>query len=90
MKEKTRLVIATHVADIDGIGSAALFLRYHKLIKSNKEIIVLFKSVNEMYRSREEFDYSFDLPKVENVKINIDHHYSNYRKLISDNLMTDR
>ncbi|MFW9995757.1 MAG: bifunctional oligoribonuclease/PAP phosphatase NrnA [Candidatus Odinarchaeota archaeon] len=88
MSKKSKLVIAVHSADIDGLGSAALFLRFHKLINSKKEIKVFFRSVNEMLTSEEEFDYTFDLPKTENVKINIDHHYSNYNRLINENRLS--
>ncbi|MHA2294600.1 MAG: DHH family phosphoesterase [Candidatus Hodarchaeales archaeon] len=84
MVRKAKLVIATHSADLDGLGSAALFLRYQRLIRSNKEVKIAFRSVNEMLSSKENFDYSFDLPKSGD-EINIDHHYSNYQRLSKEN-----
>jgi len=70
--------VAAHSEDIDGISSAALFL-----IKF-PEAEIRFLSVYEAQQTEEEFDYSVDLPKTKNTKINIDHHKSNYERLINE------
>ena len=76
--------IAVHSEDIDGISCAALFL----LKYPNAEI--KFLSVYEAENTDEEFDFAADLPKTKNSKINIDHHETNYVKLIKDGRISEK
>lgn len=71
--------IITHT-DFDGICCAALFIR-----KYGNSIDVKYSTVNEakkLSKIKAKFDYTCDLPKVEN-SINIDHHKSNYEELVN-------
>jgi len=70
--------VAVHNDDIDGIASAALILHAHP--NAN----IKFLSVYEAQNTMEYFDYVIDLPKPINAKTNIDHHRTNYERLLSE------
>lgn len=84
IKEPIRL--ATHNADLDGIGSAALFIRACK--KINRSYSIKYMSVDDAKISDLELDFVTDLPKIKNA-INIDHHQSNFENLLKEEKITD-
>ncbi|MHA1617104.1 MAG: DHHA1 domain-containing protein [Candidatus Njordarchaeales archaeon] len=75
--------VATHKEDIDGIVSAALFLIKYPDAK------IEFLSVKEAMETEDFFDYVVDLPKTKNCRINIDHHETNYHRLVSEGLLSE-
>jgi len=77
--------VATHASDIDGIVSAALFL-----LKYSEAEITFLKIGDLRNVEEDEFDYIVDLPKTRKAKVNIDHHESNYKKLVKENRLTDK
>ncbi|MHA1506031.1 MAG: DHHA1 domain-containing protein [Candidatus Asgardarchaeia archaeon] len=74
---------ATHAVDCDGICSAAL------LRIKFPEIEILFTTPEDIMNSDERFDIVVDLPKPKNAKINVDHHISNYERLIKEGRLKD-
>lgn len=79
--------LATHNADMDGIGSAALFIRACK--KIDKDYLITYLSVDDAKSSNQEFDYVTDLPKIKEA-INIDHHQSNFEHLVKQNKLSNK
>ena len=77
--------VATHASDIDGIVSASLFL-----LKYPEADIVFLKIGDLKYVEEEEYDFIIDLPKTKNAKVNIDHHESNFKKLVKEKRLTDK
>ncbi|MCD6491031.1 MAG: DHHA1 domain-containing protein [Candidatus Njordarchaeia archaeon] len=75
---------AVHKDDIDGICCAALILLKYPNAKID------FLSVLEAKESLDYYDIVADLPKGKNTKANIDHHESNYKRLVEQNLLTTR
>jgi oligoribonuclease NrnB/cAMP/cGMP phosphodiesterase (DHH superfamily) len=78
------MIVVTHT-DLDGICSAALFIR-----KFGSDIEIIYTTVNEakqISKGNIIVDYTCDLPKVGD-SINIDHHRSNYERLIETNNLT--
>ncbi len=69
--------VAVHGSDLDGIASAAILL----LLKPSLKID--FLTVSEALNPHASYDLVVDLPKIGNA-INIDHHKTNYEKLISE------
>ncbi|MHA1859479.1 MAG: DHH family phosphoesterase [Candidatus Asgardarchaeia archaeon] len=69
---------ATHAVDCDGICSAAL------LKMKFPEIEIHFTTPEDIMKSEERFDIVVDLPKPKNAKVNIDHHISNYERLVRE------
>ncbi|MGQ4832848.1 MAG: hypothetical protein ACP6IS_02980 [Candidatus Asgardarchaeia archaeon] len=66
---------AAHIADCDGIISAALILRKHP------NTTIDFHTTESIVHSTEDYDIVVDLPKSPNAKVNIDHHISNLENL---------
>ncbi|MHA1616867.1 MAG: DHHA1 domain-containing protein [Candidatus Njordarchaeales archaeon] len=72
--------VAVHASDIDGIVSAALVLMKHPNAKID------FLTLRDVpYYDDVEYDLVIDLPKTSKAKINIDHHLTNYERLIREN-----
>jgi len=79
------LRVATHASDIDGIVSAALVLM------KNPNAKIDFLTLRDIPLVRDvEYDVVIDLPKTKRAKVNIDHHLSNYEKLVRNNALTER
>lgn len=79
------MIIVTHT-DLDGICSAALFIRKYG---NNVEIqYASVKEAKELHQSGFSPDYTCDLPKI-GRSINIDHHKSNYEDLVTNNRMSE-
>lgn len=79
------MIIVTHT-DLDGICSAALFIR-----KYGNKVEIKYASVNEakeLHQSGFSPDYTCDLPKI-GRSINIDHHKSNYENLLANNRISE-
>jgi len=69
---------AVHASDVDGIVCAALILMKYPNSKLD------FLTVGEALKTDEEYDLVVDLPKTKNAKANVDHHISNYQRLLSE------
>ena len=69
--------IAVHASDFDGIASAALIVLMKPSIKID------FLTVSEALNPHGTYDMVIDLPKI-GTAINIDHHKTNYERLISE------
>ena len=74
---------AVHASDIDGIASAALLLMKYPNIEID------FLTLRDI-KTKKEYDFVVDLPKLENGKINIDHHKTNYEKLLRDGQLSQK
>ena len=74
---------AVHASDIDGIASAALLLMRYPNIEID------FLTLRDI-KTKKEYDFVVDLPKLENGKINIDHHKTNYEKLLRDGQLSQK
>ena len=75
--------VAVHASDIDGLVSAALIL----LKYPNSKIDFLTLRDLQNYDDVE-YDLVVDLPKTSKAKANIDHHISNYEKLLKEGRLT--
>ena len=69
--------VAVHASDFDGIASAAL------LVLMKPSIKIDFLTVSEALNPHGIYDMVIDLPKIGDA-INIDHHKTNYERLISE------
>jgi len=74
---------AVHASDVDGIVCAALILMKYPNSKLD------FLTVGEALKTEEEYDLVVDLPKTKNAKVNIDHHISNYQRLLSEGRLSE-
>ncbi len=83
IKIKEEIIVGTHASDIDGITSAAL------IIKKFPNAKIIFTKPNEILRMTIDFDFVIDLPKPRKCRINIDHHESNYRRLVREKRLTE-
>jgi len=80
----SRLIIATHADDIDGIASAALILKKYPNAR------IVFTRPTEVLRMSLPFDMVVDLPKPRNCKVCIDHHRTNYERLMKQGALSDK
>mgnify|MGYP000052909664 CR=1 FL=1 len=76
--------IATHASDIDGIVSAALILMKYPSAKID---FLTLRDIRNMFDV--DYDLVVDLPKLPKAKVNIDHHISNYEKLVKEKRLTE-
>ena len=74
---------AAHIADCDGIISAALILRKYPNARID------FHTTESIVNSREDYEIVVDLPKSPNAKANIDHHISNLENLKAKGTLTE-
>ncbi|MEM1658227.1 MAG: DHHA1 domain-containing protein [Candidatus Jordarchaeales archaeon] len=77
--------VAVHGTDCDGIISAALIL-----LKDPDAEILFVNNPKDALSLMETLDVVADLPKSPNCKANIDHHESNYRKLVEEGRLTEK
>ena len=77
--------VATHASDIDGIVSAALVLMKYPNAKIDFLTLRDLRLVSDV-----EYDLVIDLPKLPKAKANVDHHLSNYEKLVKDKRITEK
>ena len=77
--------VATHASDIDGVVSAALVLMKYPNAKIDFLTLRDLRLVSDV-----EYDLVIDLPKLPKAKANVDHHLSNYEKLVKDKRITEK
>lgn len=79
------LKVAVHGSDCDGIISAALIL-----LKYPDAEIFFVNNPRDAALIGGSLDFVVDLPKTPNCRVNIDHHESNYRRLVEEGRLTDK
>ncbi|GEM_PF-1118342 len=80
--------VAVHREDLDGISCAALILR-KAMLEGEEPPEILFLSIREVMEYPETIDLAADLPKGPNVIRNVDHHDSNYQRLLKEGRLTE-
>lgn len=84
MGEQKKIIVATHRDDIDGIASAALILKVYP------DAFLIFTTPDKIIKMRIKFTIVTDLPKPPYCEICIDHHKSNYERLVKSSKLTDK
>ena len=84
LSEEESIVVASHRDDIDGIASAALILKLYP------NAILIFTTPDKIVKMKTRFTIVVDLPKPPYCEICIDHHLSNYERLMRTGALSEK